>query len=72
MEPIVRWDQRNIHDNGYNGPPYLDNTRHMLTSDQMKSNKNFQIVGSDYQMSFPRAESRDTMSHNNSGQAARA
>ena len=40
---------------------------------QMKSNKNFQIVGSDYQMSVPRVESRDTMSHNNSGQpAARA
>ena len=30
MEPIGRWDQWNIHDNGYNGPPYLDNTRHML------------------------------------------
>ena len=41
-------------------------------SDQIKSNKNFQIVASDYQMSVPRAESRDTMSHNNSGQAARA
>ncbi len=27
------------HDNGYNGPPYLDNTRHMLTairSDQIE------------------------------------
>ena len=39
MEPIRRLDQRNIHDNGYNGPPYLDNTRHMLTairSDQIE------------------------------------
>ena len=54
MVPIVEMGSVEHYDNGYNGPPYLDNTSTCShRSDQMKSNKNFQIfarTGPGYQI----------------------